>query len=184
VNSARYVRATITNTSEQNDICLDEFAVWGGSAASSAHLIDAFCGYVGNSVDLYNHDGTIKIQFEDVRKKENDNRQVELTADYRNKRPEQIIWDLLTNPSYWAQSTEVTLGENILLNPSFESGFTNWTLPSHYGYGVVSPAIVTDKVRTGTKSVGMNPNDAQYPGMGSTWTYKQTIACKSNRRYQ
>jgi hypothetical protein len=101
--SARYIRATITNISASNTVAIDEFAVYAGATAESC-LIETLTGYLGESIDAENGEATVSLEFLDVRKKENDNRLIELTEKYVNKRPEEIIYDLLTNTKYWTGS--------------------------------------------------------------------------------
>jgi hypothetical protein len=111
--SAQYIRATITNIAEVNEIYIDEFYVWGG-ADQHIEYKTTLTGYLGDSIVADNATGNIQVDFQDVRKRESDNRRVELTLEYKNKRPEQIIYDLLTSRYYW--------GDTKLLNknPSFE----------------------------------------------------------------
>lgn len=122
--SYRYVKATITNISTTNSIYIDEFAVWGGTS-TTFKSVDAITGYLGDSIDV-DPDGCINLQFRDVRKKESDNRRTELTLEYKDQRPEQIIYDLLTNLQYWNEGS--TDNTNLVSNGNFESGATGWTL--------------------------------------------------------
>lgn len=123
--SARYIRVTITNIAEENEIYIDEFALWGGDERGEVG-VSVITGYLGDAIDLYSNTGYIELTFEDTRKHEADNRQVELTKEYKDQRPEQIIYDLLTNAEYWV-GVLAAEGENLLANPGFESGDTGWT---------------------------------------------------------
>lgn len=120
--TCRYIRATITNTAEENEIYIDEFAVYGGTA-STFQGVYTITGYLGDSINV-NNNGVIDLQFRDARKKEADNRRCELTRLYKNLRPEQIIFDLLTSNSYW--TPQGTSGANLITDPSFELN-TGWT---------------------------------------------------------
>ena len=123
--SARYIRATITNIAEENELYIDEFELWGGST-TSFQSITTFTGYLGDQMDFYSQTGFVDISFEDTRKKEADNRAVELTQEYQGKRPEEIIYDLLTNPMYWTEG-DVNQGNNLVVNGGFEVNDASWT---------------------------------------------------------
>jgi len=113
---ARYIRIDLTNIPESNDIYIDEFEVYGGSD-TIAQLKPVITGYLGEEITNTIGSGRIGVRHFDVRKKESDNRFVELTQKYTDERPEEIIYDLLTNGSYWRSGTpgeydgELTEGE-------------------------------------------------------------------------
>lgn len=101
--STRYVRATINAPADESvTVAIDEFCVYGGRA--SLVTKETLNGFLGDSIDSDTAAGTITVRFLDVRKREDDLRQVELTSKYLNQRPEQIIYDLLTNVKYWTGS--------------------------------------------------------------------------------
>ncbi len=146
--SARYVRAVITNIAEENEIYLDEFSVWGGATADTQILKGTFCGYLGDDISAPSKEGYITVRFQDVRKKEQDNNRVPVTLEYRDKRPEEIIYDLLTNESYW--SSAETEGTNLVTDPSFELG-------THPGWTAASGGTrKSTKARTGTYCIELD----------------------------
>lgn len=103
--TARYIRATITNISSSNAIYVDEINVWSAPATGYAtkYFLPklTFSGYLGDDIQWDNGTGLVALNFLDERKKEADNRLVELTEEYTNQYPEAIIYDLLTNTKYW-----------------------------------------------------------------------------------
>lgn len=132
--TARYIRITVTNIAEENEIYIDGIGVWGDSL-SVPSTIYTFTGYLGDDISENAIDGTITINFQDVTKREADNRRTELTLEYTNQRPEQIIYDLLTNTKYWP-STAIG-GINMLTNGNFSAGSglnaTGWTRAAPVG---------------------------------------------------
>ena len=147
--TCRYIRATITNITSTNEIYIDEFAVWGGTT-TTFKSIDAFMGYLGDSIDVGASSGVVNLQFRDVRKREDDNKRTELTRVYKNQRPEQIIYDLLTDNGYW--TPQGTSGSNVILNPSFEKDNADWS----YFNGAVR---LNREARTGSYIVNLNDTD-------------------------
>jgi hypothetical protein len=149
--TVRYIRATITNINQTNDIKIDEFCIWGGTDQHIEYK-NTITGYLGDSITANNGDGTIKVDFQDVRKREQDNRRIELTNIYNNKRPEDIIYDLLTNRNYWR--------DEILLNKetSFESKGT-WVYGS-MNYSMYIAQRSSTNPKSGTYSCRMSHADA------------------------
>ena len=166
--SARYIRATITNIAEENEIYIDEFALWGGDDRGEVG-ISVITGYLGDAINLYSNRGYVEVTFEDTRKHEADNRQVELTKEYKDQRPEQIIYDLLTNADYWVGLLAAE-GENLLANPGFESGDTGWVKTGLTGIWCYTP-------RTGWYS-------AKLPDAGSSTVGQTSVPIEAGEVYQ
>jgi len=145
---ARYIRITITNISEENEIYVDELAIWGGTT-TTLRTRSTITGYLGDSIEVDARTGLIDVSFEDTRKKEADNRRLELTLEYKNQRAEQIIYDLLTNPSYWTNAGAT--GSTKITDGGFESGgLASW--PGSTG------SIKTKWKRSGTYCVELYPS--------------------------
>jgi hypothetical protein len=166
--SARYLRITITNIAEENEIYLDEIGVWGGDT-KTAQLVNGFTGYLGDSIDAYSSDGRIELQFQDVRKKEGDNRLLELTRMYKDERPEQIIFDLLTNVAYW--SFGEASDDSVVLNGGFESGLDNWE-------GDGETVIWSETAHSGARSARLPPFS------GSMWIQQGSIPIVAGTDYR
>jgi hypothetical protein len=97
---ARYVRAVIINIAAVTQLQIDEIEIFGGDETVFDY-VESLKGYLGEDAQVDTGAGRIPIRFLDETKKEEDNREVVLTAEYTQQRPEQIIYDLLTNASYW-----------------------------------------------------------------------------------
>lgn len=98
---ATHVRVTLVNGhSTSINVAVDEYTVYGGNVPLFLGK-PTVTGYLGESINWDNKTGSVTVEWLDVRKKESDNRLIELTAEYKDKRPEEIIYDLLTNPAYW-----------------------------------------------------------------------------------
>ncbi|HUU46295.1 MAG TPA: fibronectin type III domain-containing protein, partial [Acidobacteriota bacterium] len=151
--TARYIRATITNISEENEIELDEFSIWGGTTTTFVGEY-TITGYLGDSIDTYSKEGVIQVQFEDVTRKEADNRRVELTLEYKDRRPEEIIYDLLTNESYW--SSAAPTGPNLVTDPGFELGTAHGGGGWEFGGGA---SRKSNLARTGTYCAELDWDD-------------------------
>ncbi|MDO8684732.1 MAG: fibronectin type III domain-containing protein [Armatimonadota bacterium] len=128
--NARYIRATITNIDEVNEIYVDEFCCWGGTT-TTLRTKTTLTGYLGDAITGDTSAAVIDLNWLDVRKKEQDHQHVELTMVYKNYRPEEIIYDLLTNAKYWSSSGAYygfgPTGSNLFTNGDFEAGITGWT---------------------------------------------------------
>lgn len=168
----QYIRMTITNVADENDIYVDQVCVWGGETRTLGTQI-AFTGYLGDSIDVDNMTGTVELDFQDVRKREADNRRVELTPLYTNQRPEQIIYDLLRNDAYWSQ---YAFGTNLLTNGGFETGdFTGWTVVG--GAAIKSAADGEAPPRTGSYCCELDAYD------GAVESISQEVAVTGDQLY-